>query len=163
MILTLSTIESYSVNKSLEVDNCCISLCYRTICNCNCSCIFVSLVLKLSVNLFIRNWCVNLCNCNAHVLTKSNLRSYSNLCCVDERLSLLNLSNLNCRTWNNVNTTLVNRTCVCLLHKDICCILVEHTCSIHFLNHSSWHFSFTESRYTNLFLLLLICRIQCFL
>ena len=94
MILTLAALKCNAINKSLEVDHCGIAVCDRSVCNGNSSCVVISLFLYCCLYLFVRYGGIDLGYLNTKILAKLYFRSYSNLCCEDERLACFCLNNI---------------------------------------------------------------------
>ena len=153
MILAFAAFKWNAIDKSLKIDHCCITVFNRTVFYSDCSCIVISFFFYCFIYFFVCYCCVDLCYSNSHVFTKFYFRSYSYFCCEDERFSFFDLCYIDRWTGYNICSALIYCCTIILLDQHICCIFKEYFRSIHFLDHISWHFSFTESRKADLILL----------
>ena len=163
MILTLAALKCNAINKSLEVDHCGIAVCNRSVCNGNSSCVVISLFLYCCLYLFVRYGGIDLGYLNTKILAKLYFRSYSNLCCEDERLAGLDLYHVDGRSGYDVNTALLYCCRIVLLDQGVCCVLIEHCLAVHLLDHLSRNFTFTETRHADLAFFFQVSSLDCFL
>ena len=146
MILSFTSFKCNTVNKSFEIDDCCITVCYWSVCYSYSSGILLLLFLKCCFYFFVCYSCVNLSYLNTFVFSKCHFWSYSHFCCEDERFSFFDLCYIDLRLRYDLLLTLAQCFAVCIRDQLVCCIFIENTCTIHFLDHSSWNFTFTETR-----------------
>ena len=156
IVLSLAALESLSVYGTIEVDRYLIAILNASVFNCDQAGVFLSCALDLCLDIFLCNVRFCLLNLYALILAKSNFRLNSNLCCVDEGLSFLDLLDGNSRTGNDLKTALFCSVRVGSVDCLVYSVLIENACAVHFLDHCLRSFSFTETRDIEFTLILII-------
>ena len=116
MILSFTTFKCNAVNKSFEIDDCCITVCNWSVCYSYSSGVLLLLFLKCCFYFFVCYSCVDLSYLNTFVFSKCHFWSYSHFCCEDERFSGFDLNNVNCWSGNDVLFALFHSCCIIILN-----------------------------------------------
>ena len=156
IVLSLATLKSLSVYGTVEIDRYLISILDTSVLNSDQAGVFLSCALDLCLDIFLCNVRFCLLNLYALVLAKSNFRLNSNLCCVDEGLSFLDLLDGNSRTGNDLKSALLCSIRIACVDHFINGILVEYANTMHLLDHVERSFSFSEARDIEFTLILII-------